>query len=187
MAANIKLKKQAFREQVFAEIAAFSEDEIAASDNAVFERLISHPRYKAAECVMFYYSVNREVETHRAIEHALASGKTTALPLSYPKGIMKPKIIASLSDAKPGRYGIPAPDETAQELPLSELDLVIVPALAFDKNNYRLGYGGGYYDRFVVRLDRRKTYLLGIGRRELLLPKVPRDRHDCSVDEVILG
>ncbi|MDR0812732.1 MAG: 5-formyltetrahydrofolate cyclo-ligase [Oscillospiraceae bacterium] len=187
MAQNLKLKKQALREQVFAKITAFTDDELAASDNAVFEQMISHPRYKAAERVMFYYSVNCEVETHRAIEHALAAGKTAALPVSYPKGIMEPKIIAALSDAKPGRYGIPAPDETAQALPLDEIDLVIVPALAFDKAGYRLGYGGGYYDRFVPRLNRRKTYLIGLGRQSLLLPKTPRDRYDCAVDEVILG
>jgi len=175
------MDKKAFRKEVFAKIAALSEEYITSSNNGIFENFISLPEFVNAKSIFAYISEKREPDTVRIIGKALELGKTVALPVSYDGGIMVPKIIKSLDELEIGKFGIPAPKAGAPVLREEDISLIIVPAVTFNKNGYRLGRGGGYYDRF---LEKSKAISIGLGR-ERLLCEVPVEKHDMPVKYLV--
>lgn len=103
---------------------------------------------------MFYASFKGEVDTFSLMQRAMELHKRVALPLVWKeeKRIMA-VVVRSLQELKPGAYGIPEPvDHGDNRLDPSELDLVVVPGLAFDRDHNRLGRGAGYYDRFLSQV-----------------------------------
>ncbi len=111
------------------------------------------PQYRQAKVVMTYLAFGDEVDTWPILERAWSDGKRTAVPKvrKYPKEIFAVEV-SSHSDLKSGFWGIsePVSDEVLNP---GEIDLVIVPGLAFNKSGYRIGYGGGYYDRFLPSIQ----------------------------------
>lgn len=175
---SIKQQKKALRDAVNADIAALSAEYIAQSNRGIFDGVTGLLEYKEARTILAFYSVNREPDTLEIIKHALSEGKTVALPVCEKAGIMHAHVIRSLDDVRPAMLGIPAPDKSAPLLKPEELDFILVPALAFDRGGYRLGYGGGYYDRYLPLSPAFRT---GIGREQLLRDKVIREAHDARV------
>jgi 5-formyltetrahydrofolate cyclo-ligase len=90
-----------------------------------------------------------------------------------------------LEELAPARHGVREPPAAAPLVPLEEIDLVLVPALAFDTGCHRLGRGGGFYDRFLARAELRRAFLLGVGFGVQLVTSVPRSEHDRPVDAVV--
>ena len=175
------MDKKAFRKEVLEKIAALPEEYIASSNRGIYENFISMPEFINAKSIFAYISEKREPDTIRIIEKALEMGKTVALPVSYEGGVMVPKVVKSLDGLEIGLYGIPAPSENSPTLSEDEVDLIIVPAVTFNKSGYRLGRGGGYYDRF---LSKAKAISVGLGREELLCD-VPLEKHDMSVNYLV--
>ena len=95
---------------------------------------------------------------------------------------MQARIVKSLEELHPAMLGIPAPPETAPVILPTELDLIIVPALAYDKSGHRLGYGGGYYDRY---LRDTPAFTIGLAREFLMKEKLPTQPHDIAVKCII--
>lgn len=151
------------------------------ADEIIFNKVISCDEVKNAENIFCYISVNDEVSTEKIIKYLLEAGKTVSVPLCVDKGKMIAVKISSFYDLKEGMYGIPEP-KSHTEFEKQMLDLIIVPALAFDKEGYRLGYGGGYYDRFMAN---SKAFKLGICRSELYVEALPHAEFDIKVDKVI--
>ncbi|MBQ4110135.1 MAG: 5-formyltetrahydrofolate cyclo-ligase [Clostridia bacterium] len=151
------------------------------ADEIIFNKVISCDEVKNAENIFCYISVNDEVDTQKIIKYLFKAGKTVTVPLCVEKGKMIAVKINSFDDLKEGMYGIPEP-KSHTEFEKTKLDLIIVPALAFDKEGYRLGYGGGYYDRFMADLT---AFKLGICRSELYVEALPRDEFDIKADKVI--
>lgn len=174
--------KKALREAVTREIDGLPAEYIASSDAGIFENLSVLPEFVSAKVILFYYSVNREPDTRRAIDLALRMGKTVALPISYRGGVMRAHEILSAGDPGPGLHGIPAPPEDSRLIEKDALDLIVVPALAFDRAGFRLGYGGGYYDRY---LPGARAYTVGLARRRLIKDAVLRETHDVPVNRVV--
>ena len=121
-------------------------------DRRITDRLIASRQYDACKTVLIYASTPIEVDTFAIIDHALASGRRVALPRCI-KGTrdMAFHFIEDVSQLSPGSFGVLEP---AESLPVCQPDrnsLVVVPALALDSFGYRLGYGGGYYDRYLSR------------------------------------
>jgi 5-formyltetrahydrofolate cyclo-ligase len=164
------------------EISGLPSEYVAASDAGIFEQLSALPEFISADVILFYYSVNREPDTRRTIELALRLGKTAALPISYRGGVMRAHEILSSGDPGPGMHGIPAPPEDSRPIEKDEIDLIIVPALSFDSAGFRLGYGGGYYDRY---LPGARAHTVGLALRRLLKLAVPREPHDVPVRCVV--
>ena len=109
----------------------------------------------------------------------LERGQTVALPISLPEGEM---VFAEYlpGQLQTGRFfGILEPGEDARRLEPADGDLIIVPALAYDRSGYRMGQGGGYYDRY---LSARRLFSVGIGRDCLLCDRVIRETHDAPVN-----
>ena len=90
--------------------------------------------------------------------------------------------VRSLSELQPAMLGIPAPPDSAPVLSPEELDLILVPALVYDRDGYRIGYGGGYYDRF---LSSARAFTIGLGRERLMMDRLPKEAHDIAVECVV--
>ena len=175
---DLKSRKKAARRTLRAQIAALDEKELEKSDEAIYNNLSVLPELQAARRVFLYLSIRREVDTRRLIRSLLTEGKTVALPVSLPEGQM------FFAEYRPGNLTdgsvvpIPEPDAEAPRLEPEDGELILVPALAFDLKGFRLGQGGGYYDRF---LSAHALFSVGLARDALLLEEVPREDHDCGV------
>ena len=96
---------------------------------------------------------------------------------------MYARIVKDLSELKPAMLGIPAPPDTAPIIKPEELELIIVPAFRYDKAGYRIGYGGGYYDRYLSGLP---AFTAGIARKRLMKDDLlPVEAHDIPVNCVV--
>ena len=154
-----------------------------AEDSArVCARVLAHPAYASARVVMAYVAARGELDLRPVLEDALARGKVLALPLCVGPGEMQARRVTALSQLRPGRYGILAPDESCEWIDPTRIDLVLVPGVAFDRQGGRVGQGGGYYDRF---LPLTTALRVGICHDFALLERVPMRPHDQRVQEVI--
>ena len=178
----MNVEKQELRERVKTEIASFDRGYLDESDSGIFTSLISLPEYATAEKILAYYSVGNEPDMLKFIDFALADGKVVALPLCYRGGIMYAHRIGGLGEASPKMLGIPAPSEDSVRIAAQELDFIVVPALVFDTRGFRLGYGGGYYDRYLEGVC---AYKVGVARERLVYDRLPVEPHDVSVDCIV--
>lgn len=153
-------------------------------DAQICEEIICSDFYLFADKVLAFASTDEEINTDVIIRDALMLGKTVALPVCKDdKGNMDFYVISSFSDLKEGFWGIREPDtEKCEKLSDFEKSICIVPALAFDKRGYRLGYGRGYYDIF---LDKYKGATVGVCYREFVCDELPVEEHDMAVDYLI--
>ena len=153
-------------------------------DMAILDRILKLPEYKSAKILLTYVSTDIEVDTKALIEQALLDGKTVAVPRCTPGRIdMKFYIIRSLGDLEPGAFGVlEPPPERCQELKVFESSVCILPGLGFDIQGYRLGYGKGYYDRFLSKYDGKN---IGVCYNICLKSLLPHGRYDKMVDILV--
>ena len=178
------MDKNAYRKEIKARISSLDTSYIAESDRAIFENLISLPEFISAPRVFTYLSIGREPDTRALIEHCGRLGKIVALPFDYRSaGIMSfAKLDRPIVELTKGIFDIPVPPENAERLIPRKGDIIIVPALCYDENGYRLGRGGGYYDRYLAE---HRIFSAGLCRESLLVDSVPRDDYDRRVDCII--
>lgn len=175
--------KKALRREIREKISALPEEYIRESDEGIAERVFSLPEFLRAKTIFTFYSIGREPDTHRIITKALELGKTVALPVCFKGGVMEARVIRDIGEVRPSSMmGLMEPLDSTEVVPPEDLDFIVVPALAFDEEGYRVGYGGGYYDRF---LSRTKAYTVGVARERLMMEKVPREPHDVAVHCVV--
>jgi 5-formyltetrahydrofolate cyclo-ligase len=131
-----------------------------------------------------FFPYSSEIDTRPLLGRLAGEGWTTALPIVIAPG--EPLIFRRWYPGEPtvpGMWGIPVPTERA---PLVEPDVLLVPMLAFDRKGYRLGYGGGFYDRTIAGLRARKTIVaIGVAYAGQEVDSVPRDAHDQPLDFVM--
>ena len=171
-------EKAELRKRWMEQETGLSQNYITESNAGIIRNLFSLPEFQRSETVLFFYSIWSEPDTHEMIRRAIDLGKTIALPRTYPQGVMKARKIAGFDELIPARFGIPEPQESAPEIVPDELDFIVVPAVAFDRDGYRLGHGAGYYD---IYLSSTGAFTCGIAREKMLVPRVPREKHDVSV------
>ncbi|MCL1835754.1 MAG: 5-formyltetrahydrofolate cyclo-ligase [Oscillospiraceae bacterium] len=170
--------KKDLRSSIRSEIEALPAQYISDSNEGIFRSVTAHGIFKDARAIMIYHSVGREPATLEIAKHALSGGKTVTFPRCLAGGIMHACAVRSLDELRPAVLGIPAPSEEAEVIAPSKLDLIIVPALTYDTDGYRLGYGGGYYDRY---LPRTAAFTIGLARERLIKERLPREPHDIAV------
>ena len=117
----------------------------------IARQILSSERWQAARTVFCYVSVGSEVDTRTLLDAALAAGKRLLTPRCRPGGSMDACSLDALTGLCPGRYGIPEPPREAPPAAPGEIDLALVPGLAFDRSGGRIGFGCGYYDRFLAQ------------------------------------
>jgi len=179
---SAKLIKHDMRISIRKEISELPGDYITASDKGLLLQVTSHKEFIKARNIMMYHSVEREPGTLEISKAALAAGKTVAFPYCYRGGIMEARVISSLRELQPAMLRIPAPPDTAPVIDPMDIELIIVPALTYDRSGYRLGYGGGYYDRYLHSIP---AFTLGLARDRLLTDELPREPHDVAVKCVV--
>jgi len=178
------LEKRKLRKEYRAAYTELRQEYINESDKGIFENLSKLPEFLSSRVIFTYYSINAEPDTHRIIELALKMGKVVTLPIIRGNGIMDAAIIKSLAEIGDGAYNIPAPPENSEIISPDKIEFAVIPALAFDRDGFRLGQGGGYYDRF---LNGAGFFTVGIARSKFFVDRVPREVHDeklrCIVTE----
>lgn len=154
-------------------------------DERIFENLISLACVQKADLILAYASSPIEVDTRRFIEYTLRKGKRLALPVcSDSSNEMSFYLIDSSDCLVPGKYrGIPEPDKSkCKKAEPGENTVCIVPGLSFDKDGYRLGFGKGYYDRF---LSEHKLFSVGLCYAECIREHLPFDKYDQAVSVLV--
>ena len=142
--------------------------------------------FRQSKNIMAYASLPHEADTRDLLQKALVFKKNIFLPaVSRNGGALRIFRVTHLKrDLAPGSYGVLEPRAgKCRAGRASELELIIVPGLGFDRSGGRLGHGKGYFDKFLKKAKRAKK--IGIAFREQLLEKVPREKHDQCVDRVI--
>ncbi len=146
----------------------------------IINKLKEHPFYIEAQSIGIYVSFKNEVETYLYLQSFLDE-KEVAITKITDLGQMEYVWINQLEDLEDGKYGIKEPKGNTFIDP-SELDLLIIPLVAFDNKNNRIGYGGGYYDRY---LQRYKGNTIGLGYSFQKVDIIPIDIYDKPLDNII--
>jgi 5-formyltetrahydrofolate cyclo-ligase len=151
------------------------------------KKLLELEAFARSVNVMAYVAFRNEVETMPIIWRCLSEGKKVVVPVSVPK--TRELLLSELKDPEreliPGTFDVPEPaPEYIRPFPAEDLDLILVPGVAFDEKGFRLGYGAGYYDRFFERLPRRVPSI-GLAFEIQIIDRVPADPTDQPVDFVL--
>lgn len=154
-----------------------------AKSHLIFHNLKALDIWKRAKIINTYVSLKDEVDTRFIIYHALIESKRVFTPIVF-KHELKFGEIYSFNDLEYGPFGILQPKEIS-EVNYDSFDLIIVPGIAFDCRGYRIGYGKGYYDRFLKNIRRGKK--IGLIFEELLMDKFPfePEKYDQKVDIIV--
>lgn len=119
-------------------------------NKTICQRFLSLAQYRAASTVMIYLSYRSEPDTHALATQILQDGKRLCAPVCGQNGLMDSYVFSDLSSLSPSEMQILEPPRDKPVLP-DEIDLIVVPGCAFNESGYRLGYGSGYYDRYLRR------------------------------------
>mmetsp|Transcript_12101 Transcript_12101/g.33315 ORF Transcript_12101/g.33315 Transcript_12101/m.33315 type:complete len:230 (-) Transcript_12101:914-1603(-) len=207
---TIRDQKKVLRKQVRSKVREMTDEQVVEQSHKVWSRLFQSPQYQSAKTVGLFLSMpQNEIKTDEALKDALKNGKDIYVPQvgsNFEKSDMD--LLKVVVDAKEdgdaifhaawprNKWGIPEPpEEMPKELAQpGDIDLLIVPGLAFDRNGNRLGQGKGYYDRFIARMssDGRTLPLIAVCMLPQLVDgSIPVDTYDRTMmmiltpDEVI--
>lgn len=176
---RLRRAKQQMRELIVQKRRILSAEDRREQSAAILEQLEQMQCFREAKTVLLYYPINNEVDVlplFKKYKHT----KTLLLPVSHRRE-MTVSPYEGNDKMHRGKFHIPEPTTPAYE---GEIDLIVVPAVAFDKTGLRLGRGGGYYDKFLKKHTR--AMLIGVGYDFQLVDQVPAERHDQKVHRIIL-
>lgn len=181
--------KQELRTQILERRLGLDAGKVSTKSETIAALLRSLPEYVLARAIMFYLSFRQEVDTEPMIRAALVGGKMVAVP----RTIRRERVLVPcrLEDYETGlvtgAYGIREPAD-CRPVPTGDLDMVIVPGVAFDRAGNRLGYGAGYYDRFLSSLGTcggRRALAVGVAFALQVVDSLPAGPHDVPMDVII--
>lgn len=184
---NIDQEKEQIRAQMREKLKKQSAAERAQKSSLIYQKLKKEAAYQNAKTIMFYLSLETEVDTHQMVEDAIQHGKKVVVPcVEKEKTDLIPCVIKDFhTDLTKGNYGILEPkNEKIERVLPEELELVIVPGIVFDQTNNRIGKGKGYYDRFLAKLP-RKTKTFGLAFDFQIVKELPVTELDIPVMRVI--
>lgn len=175
------MDKQALRKQIREQKRALTPEEIDAASSRLGELFAASRLYQQAKTIYGYLPYNQEVRTVPMLQRALREGKRIAVPKVYGEE-MRFIYLEDFSRVAPGYAGIPEPMDDG---PVAEdkTALVLMPGLAFDKEGHRIGYGGGFYDKFLAAEPEHPT--LALCYEFQMRPQLPTEEFDIPVDCVL--
>lgn len=180
MASTIDLEKKELRRRVREELSVLSRSELIRSDDALFARFLALPQVEEAKTIFAFWGIpGKEPDTSRLIGELVRRGKTVGLPRMLPGHRMEVRRFVPDRPLVKASFGISEPGEDCPLLDREDIDLVLVPAVCYDGCGYRLGFGGGYYDRWLEGFSGVKV---GLCRGAVLREAVPIEAHDARVD-----
>ena len=146
------------------------------------ERLFGLLEFKKARTILFYLSTPNEVGTLEMIREAFKEGKGIAVPVVKGENMVISEL-EDLNKLKRGAFGILEPEEE-KPVRIQEIELAIIPGVAFDETCARLGQGKGYYDRFLAEV-KGKISLIGLSYEVQICKGLPKESHDVTVDKIV--
>ncbi len=176
--------KHLIRKKILAHRKGHKDSGRSGKDFEIRNRLFAVPEFRKANIVLFYVSMKGEVKTEKAISETLRMGKRVLVPfVSLKRGELLISEINDLHDLSPGAFGIPTPKHP-KEFPLDKIDLVIVPGIAFDKKGNRVGYGSGFYDRFLRKLKSDVSFI-ALAYDLQMVPRINPNKTDVRLEKII--
>lgn len=180
------MDKEELREAILEERESLGKKEIAKKSELIFQRVKAAPFFREASLLVLYSPIRKEVNTESIFSLAKNLGKRTGFPVTL-TSIMKLLLfeVDELEELEIGAYGINEPPFLEGNLiSLDKIDLLIMPGIAFDENGYRVGYGGGYYDRLTIE-DGFRAVKAALAFDLQIVKSVPHEPHDVKVDYII--
>lgn len=173
------MDKRELRQAYLSRRREMSLDTVKRSSLAICKDISSTAWFQRSKRLLMYMPIRREVDLRPLMDVAWRKGKTVYLPKADPvTHAMDAYAVHSLDELKAGAYGIlEPPADATKEADLEKLDCVFIPGVVFDRHGYRIGYGGGYYDRFLPRLA-PSTLLVGVAYAWQVVERIPRDAYD---------
>ncbi len=180
---DIREYKQAMRLKIKGERMKLPPDYKLSLDKRLLSNLLRLREYQSCHTLLTYVSTDIEVDTKMLINQALADGKRVAVPrcIVFTRG-MEFHYINSLDDLSPGTFSVLEPEPFFPKVTSTENSLLIVPALCIDKRGYRLGYGKGYYDRYMSGF---KGASAGVCYSANITERMFHGRFDRAVDIIV--
>lgn len=175
------MDKNIMRKHVKELMSNLSNEYCQKSDELIYQKLINSKEFQKAKILFIYVSKDKEVDSKKIIEYSLNKNKIICVPKCIDNN-MKVYRIESLSDLEPGNFNILEPKSYCKEIDKKDIDLNIIPCLTCDENGNRLGYGKGYYDRFLSDIDSLKICLC---RKKLLQKAINFNEHDIKMNIII--
>ncbi|MCC8024215.1 MAG: 5-formyltetrahydrofolate cyclo-ligase [Clostridium sp.] len=179
---NLKERKRQMRREIKARVARLDGAYCRKADRSIFKHIIGLPEYRQAQRIFCFVGTQAEIDTAPIIEDALSKGKIVGVPRCVDKGIMNVCRIESLKGLEMGQYGILEPGEEAAILLPEEIDFAVVPCLSCSSTGKRLGYGGGYYDRYLAGTGAFKAVIC---RAQIMEEDIPWESHDVVMNAVV--
>ena len=173
--------KSELRKQVLQEMKAIPRQQKQDIDQALTERILQHPFYQEAKVIASYLSFSHEFQTQELIEQALKNGKKVLIPKTYPKGRMD-FVVYNPQQLVKTSFGLLEPQGNLEVVDASQIDLIHVPGLAFTTEGYRIGYGGGYYDRYLEHFSGHTLSTV----YPCQIQDFISENHDIPVQEVLI-
>ena len=149
------------------------------ADERIVKYALELEAYRNANTIFCYVGIRQEIQTFPILNAMLEQGKRVAVPRCIGAGVMEAREIRSLSQLKPGAYGIPEPGRDLPVVSPKEIDLAFVPCLSCNGRGVRLGQGGGYYDRYLSECRALRAALC---REKMVWEEIPWERHDILMD-----
>ena len=173
--------KSELRKQVLQEMKALPREQKQAMDQALTDQFLEHPFYQEAKIIATYLSFPHEFQTQELIEQALRDCKKVLIPKTYPKGRMD-FVVYDPQQLVKTSFGLLEPQGDLEVVDVSQIDLIHVPGLAFTTEGYRIGYGGGYYDRYLKHFSGNTLSTVYPCQIRDFIP----EDHDIPVQEVLI-
>ncbi|MBQ3065692.1 MAG: 5-formyltetrahydrofolate cyclo-ligase [Clostridia bacterium] len=186
--AEIRTRKNEIRAQYREKRAALTADIRHEYDEKICALFLSSITYRFAKALLLYAPLEGEIDCMPIARRALEDGKLVAFPrCGSEEGRMDYHVVSSLDELESGTYGILEPSSDAPVCDFSAQGnlmhpVCIVPGLVFDTDGYRVGYGKGYYDRYLASFTGVRV---GLVYTDFLLPQIPRGRYDLAVDILV--
>lgn len=177
----IKKYKEILRKSIVRRIKEIPGNEKKRLDERIFEKTIVLPEVENARIVATYVSKEREVDTHKLIKYFLENCKEILVPFVKGKELLFSQIYDFDKDLELGCFGILEP-KNKKPTDVYKADTILVPGIAFDEQGYRIGYGGGYFDKVLKNFKNAK---IGLAYKIQIISEVPREEHDVPVDVIV--
>lgn len=184
MSDQVKRQKQEFRVQMKEKLKNMTCTDYTLLNEKVLQRFFELSMIKQARKIMIYYSIEREVATIPMIERLLQQDKQVYLPICRADKDLDAGLITGLEGLVERKFKLKEPAPGGIILSPEELEVIVIPGLAFDRKGYRLGHGVGYYDRFLVKTH-PKSRKIGLAYDFQVISQLPADGYDIPVNGIL--
>ncbi|MPM47880.1 putative protein YqgN [bioreactor metagenome] len=180
-----KEEKKILRNKILSIRDSLNRNEKEIMDNEIFNKLKNTELYKNARNIFIYISFSNEINTINIIKKALEDKKDVFIPKIYKTNkSMKAIKLNSFDDLKKNSMGILEPIDDSKYIEKENIDLIVVPGVVFDKDCNRIGYGGGYYDRYLKDIAYKNNKVV-LAYDLQVIDKIENEKHDIKVDYII--